>query len=80
MSHAVYSHHTPKMHDGLATIEHWTRSKSTHAQLQNAHPFGCPACVLNPTLQDGHETPKFEPMFTQGLHVGPSHLHAGIVG
>ena len=81
MSHAVYLHnHTPKMHDGLAPIEHWTRSKSTHTQLQNAHPFGCPAYVLNPTLQDGFKIPKFEPRSMQGVYVGPSPLHASTVG
>ena len=54
MQHAVHlNNHTPRMHDGLAPMEHWTRSKSTHTQLTCAHPWGCPAYVLNPKLQDG---------------------------
>ena len=81
MSHAVHLHnHTPRQHDGLAPVEIWTRSKSTHSQLTNAHPWGVPAYVLNPRLQDGFKIPRFDPRSMQGIYVGPSPLHASTVG
>ena len=72
--------HTPRKHDGLAPVEIWTRSKSTHTQLVNAHPWGIPAYVLNPRLQDGFKIPRFDPRAMQGIYVGPSPLHASTVG
>ena len=81
MSHAVHLHnHTPRQHDGLAQIEIWTRSKSTHTQLTNAHSWGVPAYVLNSRLQDGFKIPIFDPRSIQGVYVGPSPLHASTVG
>ena len=81
MSHAVHLHnHTPKQHDGLAPIEIWTRSKSTHTHLVNAHPWGVPAYVLNSKLQDGFKIPRFDPRSMQGIYVGQSPFHASTVG
>ena len=81
MDHAVFLHnHTPKMKNGLAPIEIWTQCKSSHTQLIHAHPWGCPAYVLDATLQDGFKIPKFNPRSRQGIYVGPSPLHASNIG
>ena len=81
MSHAVHLHnHIPKRPHGLAPTEIWSKSISTHSQIINAHPFGVPAYVLNPRLQDGAKIPKFDPRSNQGIYVGPSPLHASTVG
>ena len=81
MSHAAHLHnHTPRQHDGLAPIEIWTKSKSTHTQLINAHPWGVPAYVLNSKIQDGFKIPRFDPRSMQGVYVGQSPLHASSVG
>ena len=62
MNHAVHLHnHTPRQHDGLSPVEIWTRSKSTHTQLNNAHPWRVPAYVLNAKLQDGFKIPDLIP-------------------
>ena len=46
----------------------------------NAHPWGVPVCVLDPTPQDGFKIPKFNPRARKGIHLGPSPLHASSVG
>ena len=38
--------HTTHISSGMYPDEVWTRSKSSHSVLQNAHPWGCPAYVL----------------------------------
>ena len=80
MSYAIFMHnHTPRRLDSYSPMELWTGSKSTHSQLQNCHPWGCPTYVLDPRLQDGHKIPKWEPQSRQGLHLGWSPLHASNV-
>ena len=51
----------PKEDSGLSPEEIWCKSKSTHSVLRNAHPWGCPIYVLDPTLQDGQKIPKWKP-------------------
>ena len=81
MSCAVHLHnHTPRRIDGLCPVEIWTRSKSNHSQSVNAHPWGCPTCVLDATLQDGKKIPRWEPRSRRGVFVGVSPLHASTAG
>lgn len=42
-------------------MERWAGTNSTHSQLQNAHPWGCPVYVLDPGLQDGHKVQCWDP-------------------
>jgi hypothetical protein len=81
MSHAVYLHnHTPSQSSGLSPEELWTKSKSSHSALQQAHPWGCPVYVLDPKLQDGHKLPKWQPRSRHAQYLGNSPLHASTVG
>jgi hypothetical protein len=81
MQHAVHLHnHTPKISSGLSPEEVWSRSKSTHSALQNAHPWGCPVYVLDPRLQDGSKLPKWAPRSRRAQYLGASPLHASTVG
>jgi hypothetical protein len=81
MSYAVHLHnHTPRRQDGLCPVEIWSKSKSNHSHLKNAHPFGCPVYVLDPRLQDGFKIPRWEPQSRRGVFVGVSPLHASNVG
>ena len=81
MQHAVYLYnHTPKQDSGLSPMELWTKTKSTHSGLQHAHPWGCPAYVLDPRRQDGMKLPKWKPQSRRAQYMGASPLHASTVG
>jgi hypothetical protein len=81
LSHAVSLHNsTPHMLSRLSPAEIWSRSKSSHSGLLNAHPWGCPVYVLKPQLQDGGKLPKWEPRSRRGQYMGVSPLHASTVG
>ena len=81
LDHAAFLYnHTPHQENGLSPEEIWTKTKSKHARLVNAHPWGCPVYVLDPRLQDGHKLPKWEPQSRQGMYVGFSPIHASTVG
>ena len=81
MSHAVHLHNnTPHHMDGLTPMEIWSSSQSMGTQLQNAHPWGCPVCVLDPRLQDGSNIPRWDPHTRCVIFMGVSPLHASSVG
>jgi Reverse transcriptase (RNA-dependent DNA polymerase) len=81
LAHAVHLHnHMPNIHSGLSPIEIWTKTTSSHSTLRNAHPWGCPVYVLDPTLQDGKKIPKWQPRSRRGQYLGASPLHASSVG
>ena len=81
MTYAVHMHnHTPRRADGFCPVELWTKTKSNHNQLRNAHPWGCPVYVLDPRLQDGFKVPRWEPRSRRGIYMGVSPLHASTVG
>ena len=42
--------HTPNRETGISPAEVFQRTKSTHDAIKNAHPWGCPAYVLEPSL------------------------------
>ena len=54
MTHAVHLHnHTPHIFSGMPPDEVWTRSKYSHSDLHNDHPWGFSTYVLEPIMQDG---------------------------
>jgi len=63
VSHAVQLYnHTPNSSSGIAPIEVFTRTTSDCQFLQNCHPWGCPAYVLQPRLtSEGGKLPKWQP-------------------
>ena len=79
LQHAVFVWNRIPSADGLSPEEKWTSTKSDHHQLRSLHPWGCPAYVLDPTLQDGKKIPKWKPRSRQGRFVGHSQTHASSV-
>ena len=60
--HATKLHNImPGMQSGLTPDEIFSRTTSNHAELLQLKPWGCPAHVLDPTLQDGKKLPKWKP-------------------
>jgi transposase InsO family protein len=52
----------PNMRTGIAPVELFTGTKSDHQALKNAHPWGCPVYVLEPSLTHaGGKLPKWQP-------------------
>jgi len=80
LSHAAHlRNHTLKMETGVAPVEVFTKTKSNHQWLQNAHPWGCPAHILQPKLKDGQKIPKWDPRSKGGQHMGTSLMHASTI-
>ena len=81
MQHAAFLHNnTPKLESGLSPEELWTKTKSSHSALLNAHTWGAPVYVLDPCLQDMAKIPKWKPCSRWGQYMGNSPLHASTVG
>ena len=78
VSHAVYLYnHTPNMESGIAPIELFSQTVNDGQALRNAHPWGCPAYVLEPKLTAaGGKLPKWSPRSRHGQFVGVSPVHA----
>jgi hypothetical protein len=78
--HCVYLYNNMPSQDGLAPEEKWTGVKfHNYSHLRQIHPWGCPAYVLDPKLQDGKKLPKWSPRSCQGKFVGLSTEHAANV-
>ena len=54
--------------------------KSDYNHLKDARTWGCPAYVLDPTLQDGKKLPRWKPRSRLGQFLGRSREHARSVG
>ena len=79
MLHAAHIYnHTPGR-DGLCPEERWSGTKASYDHMRNLHPWGCPAYVLHPTLQDGKKLPKWSARSRQGKFIGYSPHHASSV-
>ena len=80
-SHAVYIWNQIPATDGFSPQEKWTGVKNlNNNHIRRLHPWGCPAYVLDPKLQDGKKLPKWNPRSRQGKFVGYSSQHASNVG
>ena len=69
----------PGMQSGLTPDEIFSKTTSDHSELLNLKPWGRPAHVLDPTLQDGKKLPKWKPRSRRGQFLGWSPLHASNV-
>jgi hypothetical protein len=49
---------------------------SSHVDLTQFHPFGCPAYVLDARLQNGNKIPRWDPWSRVGVYVGHPPYHA----
>jgi hypothetical protein len=65
--------------DGFSAEERFCRTVKSSAPLCDLHVWGCPAYVLEPTLQDGRKLPKWQPRSRRGQFVGWSPLHSSKV-
>ena len=71
MDHAIHLHnHTPYISSGISPEEFCTSSKSSHSYLQNDHPWGFPAYVLEPRLQYMNKFPKWIPRSRRAQYLG----------
>ena len=79
--HSVYLWNNMPSKDGFTPEEKWSGVKeSGFSHLRRLHPWGCPAYVLDPRLQDAKKIPKFLPRARQGVFLGYSKEHATNVG
>lgn len=79
MSYAIWVHNRlPPGGYGLCPLERWSRQKIGSSELNRAHVFGCPVYVLDPALQDGKKTPKWDSKARQGIFVGFSDEHSSL--
>jgi hypothetical protein len=69
----------PNMESGIAPNEIWSGVRSPSSKLLHAHVFGCSVYVLNTSLQDGKNIPKWNPCARLGLFLGFSNLHSSLV-
>ena len=71
----------PQRRSGLTPLEIFTGTKQpSNGAIQRARVWGCPAYVLDPTLQDGKKLPKWKRRSRCGVYLGASPQHADSVG
>ena len=81
VQYAVYLwNRMPQKSSGLSPIEIFYNTKSDHSDLKMARCWGCPAYVLDPTLQDGKKLPRWSPRSKLGQFLGRSDKHSSTVG
>ena len=81
MKYAVWLwNRMPKQSSGLSPDEIFYNAKSDHEELRQAKVWGCPAYVLDPTLQDGKSLPRWNPRSKLGQFLGRSDVHSSNVG
>jgi hypothetical protein len=81
LSYAVFLYNRmPSRDSGLAPIEVFCGTKLDPRVLRNARVWGCPAYVLNPSLQDGKKIPKWQPRSRRGQFLGFSDQHSSTIG
>ena len=74
--HNHMRHPSTGMLSPLALLQH---TNTAHTHFKDMHVWGCPALVLDPSLQDGHKLPKWKPQSCHGLLVGFSPCHSALV-
>eukprot|EP00957_Ditylum_brightwellii_P137553 10486471-Ditylum_brightwellii.AAC.1 len=80
MQHAVdLWNQIPHPSIGLSLLDIFSGIKTDHTDLLNLHVWGCPAYVLDPTLQDGKKLPKWNPRKCRGQFLGWRKQHASTV-
>ena len=89
LEHAVYLwNHLPSIHDheadsvviGVSPVELFISTTVGCKIFSNEYPWGCPAYVLHPKLQDGKKLPNWDFRTRQGQRLGKSPKHASSIG
>ena len=81
VKHAEYLYNRiPDPSTGLSPHDIFTRTRWPLKKLHDIHVFGCPAYVLDKTIQDGKKIPRWKPRSDRRIYVGVSQSHASTVG
>ena len=77
MSYACHVYNNiPRQDTGMSPEEMYLGSKVDHEEvLASFLPWGCPAYVLQPQLQDDNSLPKWKPRSRRGQFLGVSEFH-----
>ena len=80
VDYAVYLfNHVPNPVTGISPVELSTRTALQHKDYHHLHVWGCPAYVLDPTLQGGKKLPKWQPRSRRAVFLGLSKKHAASI-
>ena len=81
MDYAIYVYNRlPKAPQGQSPLEIFTGAKQDNTWVNRSRVFGCPAYVLDPTIQDGQKLPRWKPKSRRGQFLGRSKTHASDIG
>lgn len=81
VEYAVYLWNlTPQMSSNRSPSELFFGVTSDHSVLSDIKCWGCPAYVLDPTIQDGKKLPRWNPRSKLGQFLGRSREHGDSVG
>jgi hypothetical protein len=82
MDHAIYLwNHLPNPDLGVSPVELFTSQIfENYDFLKTVQVFGCPAYVLDPTLQDSKKLPKWVPRTRRGQYLGVAMRHSSTIG
>eukprot|EP00957_Ditylum_brightwellii_P158326 12051599-Ditylum_brightwellii.AAC.1 len=69
----------PDVNTGLSPLDIFSGTTTDHTELLKTHVWGCPAYVLDPTLQDSKKLPKWHSRKRRGQFLGWSKQHASSV-
>jgi hypothetical protein len=61
---------------GYSPEEMFAKTMIDHTALCNLPVWGCPAYILNPSLQNSFKIPKWEPRSQRGQYMGISPIHS----
>ncbi|KAL7524631.1 hypothetical protein ACHAXR_003041 [Thalassiosira sp. AJA248-18] len=81
VDHAAWLYNRiPQRGSGIAPLEFITREREFyHRDLRRTHVWGCPAYVLEASLQDGKKIPKWNRRARMGQFLGFSRQHSSLV-
>ena len=80
VKHDAWIHnHIPSWTSGLTPLELLTKTKANHKDFLHSHVWGCPVIVLDYTLQDGNNIPKWNRWSQLGQFMGFSDEHSSLV-
>jgi hypothetical protein len=81
IDYAVYLwNRMPRMDSGVSPLELFCGCKVDTDVLRTSRVWGCPAYVLDPTIQDGKKLPRWKPKSRRGQFLGRSKIHASTIG
>ena len=79
VDYATFIYNNLPNSDGISPNDLFTGSTSPVHRLKDMHVWGCPVYVLDPTLQQGHKLPRWQPKSRKGIFVGFSTQHSSNV-